>query len=115
MPSRKTQKLLAALALALAVVAPLWHSAPHHGPPTEPDGQTRPVDGLQLITADGDDAASGGVCPACLHQRLLNQSCVENLAAISAPASTTVRGSDSDDLPVSHRSMPPGARAPPTC
>lgn len=115
MPIRKAQTLLAALALALAVFTPLWHSSPHHGLPGEPGAHSTSADGARLAAAGSAGSDAGGICPVCLHQRLLNQSCVENVAAISAPACAARQWLESHLLPVSHRSLPPGARAPPAC
>jgi hypothetical protein len=115
MPAKKSQTLLVALALTLAVFAPLWHSTPHHGFPRVPGAHPPPVEGARLAAADGVESDAGGACPVCLHERLLNQSCVETVAAVSAPASTTRPRLESEVLPVSHRSLPPGARAPPAC
>jgi hypothetical protein len=115
MPIRKIQTLLAVLALALAVLTPLWHSSPHHGLPVEPCDSSVPVDGPRLAADGSADPAAGSICPACLYQRLLSQSCVENVPAVSAPASAGRQWIEPAPLPVSHRSLPPGARAPPAC
>ena len=115
MPIKKAQMLLATLALTLAVVAPLWHVTPHHGMPGAPDSHSTPVEGARLASAENEGSDAGGLCPVCLHQRLLNQSCVENMAAVSAPAYVACQWLESDVLPVFHRSLPPGARAPPAC
>jgi hypothetical protein len=115
MPFRKTQTLLAALALALAVLAPLWHSSPHHGLPGDRLAQGQPEREDRLAASGCEDPQAGTACPVCLHQRLLSHSCVESMAAVAAPASTTRPCLDPVAHPVSHRSLPPGARAPPAC
>lgn len=115
MPIRKAQALLAALALALAVFTPLWHSSPHHGLPGEPGTHSTSVNGARLAAAGSRGSEAGGACPVCLHQRLLSQSCIEHVATVSAPACAARHWLESELLPVSHRSLPPGARAPPAC
>ena len=115
MPIRKAQTLLATLALMLAVFAPIWHSAPHHRLSGWASTSSPPVKGVRLAAAQSEDAIGGGICPACLHQRLLSQSRVESVVSISPPACSTGAQLESDTHPVSHRSLPPGARAPPAC
>jgi len=115
MPIKKAQTLLVTLALMLAAFAPLWHSSPHHGLPGERADHPGCSKGTWLTAAGNGGSDAGGICPVCLHQRLLNQSCVENVAAVSAPACIARQWLESDVLPVSHRSLPPGARAPPAC
>jgi hypothetical protein len=113
MPIRKAQTLLAAL--ALVVFSPLWHSSPHHGLPGGSVAHSLSVDGARLAPAGSRGTDAGGVCPVCLYQRLLSQSCIEHVTAVSAPACAARQWLESDLLPVSHRALPPGARAPPAC
>ena len=115
MPIRKAQTLLAALALALAVFTPLWQSSPHHGLPGEPGAHSTSDSGSRLASAGSRGSDAGGACPVCLYQRLLSQSCIEHVAAVSAPACAARQWPETELLPVSHRSLPPGARAPPAC
>ena len=115
MPIKKAQTLLVTLALVLAVFAPLWHSSPHHTLPGERADHPGCPEGTWLVAAAHGGSDAGGACPVCLHQRLLNQSFIENVAVVSAPAQVAHTWLEPDSLPVSHRSLPPGARAPPTC